>query len=268
MSFNLRTSLYVLTAYGAISGLLAAPALAHSPYLKPNTFTPDSKRTHVTVEASFAEGDLRPDVAMKADAFHAVAPDGQVVPLTPAASLSDATFLEVPLTQEGTYLITSGVRQGRIAKAAVKDGRVRFLEGGGTLNPGETAVDVRSITRADVYVSHGKPAPHDITTEPGVEIHPLTAPYDAYAGEPFRLAVRENGTGIAAADITVIADGETYAGKSAPIELKTDATGQAGFTPPKAGLYLIQTRVRRASPDTPGLWFSNTATLTLEVLPQ
>lgn len=263
MSHHLRTSLLAVT----IAGLFAVPALAHSPYLKPNTFTPDSKRTHVTVEASFAEGDLRPDVAMKSDAFHAVAPDGQVVPLTPAASLSDATFLEVPLTQDGTYLITSGVRQGRVAKAAVKDGQVRFLENGGTLNPGETAVDVRSITRADVYVSHGKPAPHDITTEPGVEIHPVTAPYDAYAGEPFKLAVRENGKGLAA-EVTVIADGETYNGKSAPVVLQTDASGQASFTPPKAGLYLIQTRVRRASPDTPGLWLSNTATLTLEVLPQ
>jgi hypothetical protein len=264
MPHNLRTSLLAL----AISGLLAAPALAHSPYLKPNTFTPDSKRTHVTVEASFAEGDLRPDVAMKSDAFHAVAPDGRVVPLTPAASLSDATFLEVPLTADGTWLITSGVRQGRVAKAALKDGQIRFLEGGGALNPGETAVDVRSVTRADVYVSRGTPARHDPTTEAGVEIHPVTAPYDAYAGEPFKLAVRENGKGLTAAEVTIIADGETYNGKSAAIELKTDDAGQASFTPPKAGLYLIQTRVRRTSPDTPGLWLSNTATLTLEVLPQ
>ncbi|HTN39626.1 MAG TPA: DUF4198 domain-containing protein, partial [Asticcacaulis sp.] len=248
--------------------LFAAPALAHSPYLKPNTFTPDSKRSHVTVEAAFAEGDLRPDVAMKSDAFHAVAPDGQVVPLTAAANLKDATFLEVPLTADGTWLITSGVRQGRVAKAALKDGQIRFLEGGAALNPGETAVDVRSITRADVYVSRGTPAQRDVTTESGVEIHPVTAPYDAYAGEPFKLSVREGGKGLASAEISIIADGETYNGKSAPIELKTDASGQTSFTPSKAGLYLIQTRVRRASPDTPGLWLSNTATLTLEVLPQ
>jgi hypothetical protein len=265
MQRHLRISLLAITL---LTGVFATPALAHSPYMKPNTFTPDSKRTHVTVEASFAEGDLRPDVAMKSDAFHAVGPDGQTVPLTPAASLSDATFLEVPLKQDGTYLITSGVRQGRVAKAALKDGQIRFLEGGAALNPGETAVDVRSVTRADVYVSRGAPAQTDITTEPGVEIHPVTAPYDAYAGEPFKLSVRENGKGLAAAEVTVIADGETYAGKSAPIELKTDASGLAGFTPPKAGLYLIQTRVRRASPDTPGQWLSNTATLTLEVLPQ
>ena len=264
MPHNLRTSLLAI----AISDLFAAPALAHSPYLKPNTFTPDSKRSHVTVEAAFAEGDLRPDVAMKSDAFHAVAPDGQVVPLTPVASLKDATFLEVPLTADGTWLITSGVRQGRLAKAALKDGQIRFLEGGAALHPGETAVDVRSVTRADVYVSRSAPAQRDITKEAGVEIHPVTAPYDAYVGEPFKLAVREGGKGLAAAEVSIVADGETYNGKSAPIELKTDASGQASFTPPKAGLYLIQTRLRRASPDTPGLWLSNTATLTLEVLPQ
>jgi hypothetical protein len=264
MQRHLRISLLTIS----VAGVLATPALAHSPYLKPNTFSAESKRTHVTVEAAFAEGDLRPDVAMKSDAFHAVAPDGQTIALTPAATLSDATFLEVPLTQNGTWLITSGVRQGRIAKAALKDGQIRFLEGDATPGTGETAVDVRSVTRADVYVSRGTPTLKDITTEPGVEIHPVTAPYDAYAGEPFKLSVREGGKGLAAAEVTVVADGETYNGKSAPVELKTDALGQASFTPPKAGLYLVQTRVRRASPDTPGLWLSNTATLTLEVLPQ
>ena len=42
--------------------LCGAGAQAHSPYLKPNTFHAEEQRKHVTVEASFAEGDLRPDV--------------------------------------------------------------------------------------------------------------------------------------------------------------------------------------------------------------
>lgn len=45
--------------------LLSAAAQAHSPYLKPNTFSAEAARKHVTVEASFAEGGLRPDVAME-----------------------------------------------------------------------------------------------------------------------------------------------------------------------------------------------------------
>ena len=95
---------------------LAAPAFAHSPYLKPNMYTPDAKRPHVTVEASFAEGSLNPDVAMKAEKWHAIAPDGTTVALAPAATLKDATSLEVPLAQQGTYRISSGERTGLISK--------------------------------------------------------------------------------------------------------------------------------------------------------
>ena len=44
----------------------------------------------MTVEASFAEGDLRPDVAMKSDTFQVIQPDGKKLPLVPAAVLKDA----------------------------------------------------------------------------------------------------------------------------------------------------------------------------------
>ena len=50
-------------------------ALAHSPYLLPNAFDL-VERKHVTVEASFTETFFVPDVAMKADDYHVVSPDG------------------------------------------------------------------------------------------------------------------------------------------------------------------------------------------------
>jgi len=109
--------------------LLATPVLAHSPYLKPNQFQSEIKRDHITVEASFSEDDLRPDTGMKAEYWHAIAPDGAVILLTPAASLKDATYLEVLLALAGTYRISTGERIGRVANAALQGKNVRFLEG-------------------------------------------------------------------------------------------------------------------------------------------
>lgn len=252
----------------ALLGAWAAPVLAHSPYLKPNQFTPAESRKHVTLEASFAEGDLRPDVAQQSDSFHIVAPGGQSTPLTPAATLKDAVYLEAPLSGAGTYLISSGVRKGRIANGAVKNGEVRFLTPDAPVAEGETAIKIQSLTRADVYVTHGKPAKPDFTTE-GVELWPVTAPYDAYVGEPFTVQVRENGKPVPGQSVTVIQDGQTYAQTKTPeYDLPANERGEATFTPKTAGLYLLQVRVRRPSPEDASLWHSHTATLTLEVLPQ
>ncbi|MDH0865162.1 DUF4198 domain-containing protein [Mitsuaria sp. GD03876] len=249
--------------------LLCAGAQAHSPYLKPNTFTADEQRKHVTVEASFAEGDLRPDVAMKSDTFQVTGPDGKKLPLVPAAVLKDASYLEVPLgAGNGTYLVSSGVRRGRLAKGVLRDGKVHFAERQEDKQAGDTPIEVQSITRADVYVSRGRPSKVDYDTE-GVEIYPVTQPYDLYAGEPVTVRVRENRKPLAGETLTVITDGQNYVShKQAEQDFQTNAAGEVSFKPKSAGLYLLQVRVRRASPDNPALWLSNTATLTIEVQPQ
>lgn len=249
--------------------LLCGVAQAHSPYLKPNTFSADAQRKHVTVEASFAEGDLRPDVAMKSEAFHLIGPDGRKLPLAPAAVLKDASYLEVPLAAgNGTYLVSSGVRKGRLAKGVLRQGKVHFVERKEDVQPGDTPIEVQSLTRADVYVTRGKPSAVDYDTE-GVEIHPVTKPYDLYAGETVTVRVRENRQPLAGQTLTVIADGQNYASqKQAEQDFSTNAAGEVSFKPRTAGLYLLQVRVRRASPDNPALWLSHTATLTLEVQPQ
>ncbi|MFT4089480.1 MAG: DUF4198 domain-containing protein [Asticcacaulis sp.] len=252
----------------AILGLVATPALAHSPYLKPNSFNPPETRKHVTVEAAFAEGDLRPDVAQVSDAYHIIAPNGEVTKLSPAATLKDALYLEAPLDGAGTYLISSGLRKGRIANAALKDGEVRFLIPGTSVGEGETPIRVQSLTRADVYITSGKPTKPDFKTQ-GVELWPVSAPYDAYTGEAFTVQVREDGVPVGGQVVTVIQDGQTYAvTKTAEYDLPTNDKGEVTFTPKEAGLYLLQVRVRRPSPEDASIWNSHTATLTLEVLPQ
>lgn len=248
--------------------LLSAAAQAHSPYLKPNTFNAEEQRKHVTVEASFAEGGLRPDVAMKSERFQVIGPDGRRQPLVPAAMLKDASYLEVPLGVHGTYLVSSGVRKGRLAKALLRQGKVHFTEQPEDPQPGDTPIEVQSLTRADVYVTRGRPSAVDFDTE-GLEIYPVTRPYELYAGETVTVRVRENRKPLAGETLTLIADGQDYASpKLAEQSFSTNAAGEVSFKPPAAGLYLLQVRVRRPSPDTPALWLSSTATLTIEVQAQ
>ena len=248
--------------------LFSAGAQAHSPYLKPNTFSAEEQRKHVTIEASFAEGSLRPDVAMKSESFHVIGPDGRKQPLAPAAMLKDASYLEVPLGANGTYLVSSGVRKGRVAKALLRQGKVHFIEQQEAPQPGDTPIEVQSLTRADVYVSRGSPSAVDFDTE-GLEIYPVTRPHDFYAGDTVTVRVRENRKPLAGETLTLITDGQDYASqKQAEQHFSTNAAGEVSFKPLTAGLYLLQVRVRRPSPDKAALWLSSTATLTIEVQAQ
>src|SRR5262245_53754727 len=133
---------------------LSAPlALAHSPYLLPNEFDL-SDRDHVSVQASFTEKFFVPDVAMKATNWNVVAPDGQSLPLTPVYT-RDVTVLDVDTPKPGTYRISTGVRDGRVAKATLAGGEWKFVREGETPPPGTAVYDMKSVTRADVYVSRG-----------------------------------------------------------------------------------------------------------------
>lgn len=268
--FKIKTHLRHVAFGGLALGLSAfvTSALAHSPYLKPTRFSLETARKSVLVEASFAEGDLHPDVAMTSDRFMVVTPKGEVRPITPVVVLKEAAFLDVPLDQTGTYLISSGLRTGRRAKAALLGEKIRFLEDETALKPGERLIEVQSLTRADLFVSRGAPKGLEHVGE-GVEIHPITAPYDAYAGEVITLMVREAGQPVPGAQVSVYPDGQDYRRKKRKeLNLTSNAQGQVSFAPPEAGLYLIQTRIRRPSSERADLWLSYTATLTLEVLPK
>lgn len=127
---------------------------------------------------------------------------------------------------------------------------------------------MQSVTRADVYVIHGKPSAAP-APDNDLGIYLAGNPGDAYTGEPVRLRVLDGGKPVADGAVTIHGDNLLYADKKPkPLELKTDANGEVSFMPTTAGVYLLQTRVRSASADKAGVWISHTANLTLEVLPQ
>ncbi len=227
----------------AAASLAAAPALAHSPYLLPNGFALE-KEDHVTVEASFSEHVFVPTVAMQSDDFHLVGPDGKAVPLKPVA-LRDLSIMEASLPAEGTYRLTSGERQGRVAKAALIDGIWEFVDPRRPMPAGVVPVDMQSITKAEVYVTRGKPSETALApVGKGIEYRAITHPSAIRAGQPAEFEVLFDGKPLANAEV------EVEAARAGEVEnarlpiITSDAKGRFTVTAPEPGLYFAMTRHR------------------------
>lgn len=228
----------VLCLAGASSG-----ALAHSPYLLPNAFDVVDRK-HVTVEASFTETFFVPDVAMKADDWHVVFPDGAKRALTPVYT-QDLAILESPTPVEGTYRISTGRRTGRTSKAIFRDGDYEFVEPGRPAPEGQKVYDVTSITTAEVFVTRGKPSDAALAARnKGLEFRPLTHPGNLFAGSDARFEVLFEGKPLANQRIAVHFGDEQYSGKKPYADVRTDSAGRFSVKLEKPGVYLAMTRHR------------------------
>jgi uncharacterized GH25 family protein len=236
---------------------------AHSPYLLPNAFDLVDRK-HVTVEASFTETFFVPDVAMKADDYHVIMPDGSKRVLTPLYT-QDLAIVEAPTPAAGTYRISTGQRAGRTAKAAYVDGDYEFVEPGESAPAGSRLYDVKSITTAEVFVTRGKP--NDAALAPrnkGLEFRPLTHPNSVFVGAEVNFAVLFDGKPLANQPIAIHFGDERYAGKKMYAEVRTDATGRFSFEPKQPGIYLAMTRYRLLPAKVGGPGTSHTYSVTFE----
>ncbi|WP_395335947.1 DUF4198 domain-containing protein [Novosphingobium sp. BL-8H] len=243
MTRSNRLRLALALAGCAFPVLAAAPALAHSPYLLPNAFTL-GQADHVTVEAAFSEHVFVPAIAMPSDAYQVIGPDGQAAPLKPVM-LRDLAVLEVPTPADGTYRISSGERQGRVAKAALIDGEWEFIDPRRPLPAGVTPVDMQSMTKAETYVSRGSPTQAALApTGKGIEYRAITHPAAIRVGKPAEFQVLFNGKPLANADVEVEAarPGELE-NRRLPL-ITSDAQGRFSITAPEPGLYFAMTRHR------------------------
>jgi uncharacterized GH25 family protein len=247
----------------AAAGLLAVAgaATAHSPYLLPNFFDV-TQRDHVSVQGAFAEDFFQPDLAMKADDYHVVGPDGTKTALKPIYS-KDLTILDVDTKVAGTYRISTGLREGSTRKAALVNGEWEFFAAD---EAPANAVDMRSMTRADVYVSRG--APTDAALAPtgrALELHLLTHPNRLEAAAKTRLVVLYDGKPLTH-QLVVLNVARNAAGNApAPVELRSDGKGILELPLLPAGLYYVMTRHRFAPVTAGGPAYSYTVAVTLEV---
>jgi uncharacterized GH25 family protein len=225
-------------------GLAATSANAHSPYLLPSTFDASDRKV-VTVQGAFTESFFTPEVAMKSDAYAVIGPDGVRVPLKPTY-FAELAVVEAPVEKPGTYRITTGQRAGRTAKAAKIDGEWRFFEDGKA--PAD-AIDMQSLTLAEVYVSHG--APSDAALAPigkGLEFHAITHPSRITTGQDAVFEVLFDGKPLAGQAIALSPADDRYAdAKAAPRTVTSDAKGRFAIKVDRSGVYQIQTRYRVAN---------------------
>jgi uncharacterized GH25 family protein len=233
---------------GALLLALAAPmipgaAQAHSPYLLPTVFDA-SDRKIVTVQGAFTESFFTPEVVMKSDAYAVIGPDGVRVALTPVYT-RELALVEAVTEKPGTYRITTGLRGGRTAKAALVKGEWQFFEGE---KAPVDAIDMQSLTMADVYVTRG--APNDAALAPigkGLEFHAVTHPSKIVTGQDAVFEVLFDGKPLANQEITFQGADDRYADtKAAPKTVKSDAKGRFAVKVDKSGIYQVQSRYRVA----------------------
>jgi len=249
---------------GALLFSLAAPAAqAHSPYLLPSVFDASDRKV-VTVQGAFTETFFTPEVVMKSDAYAVIGPDGVRKPLVPTY-LRELALVEAATEVPGTYRITTGQRAGRVAKAALVDGEWKFFEG--EKAPAD-AVDMRSLTTAEVYVTRG--APSDAALAPigrGLEFRAITHPSKIVTGQDAVFEVLFDGRPLAGQAITLNAADDRYGEtRTAPRALVSDAAGRFAVRVERSGVYQIQAR-HRVAPSAAGQpGQSHTYALTFESL--
>lgn len=247
-----------------VCALVGLPAGAHSPYLLPNAFDV-SERDHVSVQASFTEKFFVPDVVMKATNWHVVSPDGKSTALTPVYT-RDLTVLDVDTALPGTYRISTGVRDGRVAKGVIAGDEWKFLRQNDTPPAGAKVYDIKSITLAEVYVSRGTPS--DVALAPthqGLEFQMLAHPAKLLSGGTVRAKVLFNGKPVSGGTVT-LQRAVTEAGDApAEITAKSGADGVVELPIAKPGIYHAQLRHRFVVPGEAALAESHTYALTFDV---
>lgn len=228
-----------------LSALLGPVAQAHSPYLLPTVFDA-SDRKIVTVQGAFTESFFTPEVAMKSDGYAVIGPDGVRTALVPLYT-RELALVEAATEKPGTYRITTGLRAGRVAKAALVKGEWEFFEG--SKAPAD-AIDMQSLTLAEVYVTRG--APNDMALAPhgkGLEFRAVTHPSKIVTGQDAVFEVLFNGKPVPGQVITLQGADDRYADtKAAPRILKSDANGRFAVRVDRSGVYQIQSRYRVAAP--------------------
>ncbi|MEJ1965304.1 MAG: DUF4198 domain-containing protein [Gammaproteobacteria bacterium] len=236
-----RASVLACFALGLVGASCAAEA--HSPYLLPNAFDLVD-RNHVTVEASFTETFFVPDVVMKADDYHVIAPDGARQTLTPVYT-QDLAIIEAPTPTPGTYRISTGQRSGRTSKAIFRDGDYEFVEPGKSPPANTRVYDVKSVTTAEVYVTRGKPTDVALAARnKGLEFRALSHPNSLFAGQEAKFEVLFDGRALANQVIFVHFDDERYSDKKLYAQVKTDVAGRFSVKLERPGIYLAMTRHR------------------------
>lgn len=234
----------------ALALLAATGSAAHVPYLLPSTFNL-GKATHITLQSAFTEDPFIPEVVLKSDFFFVRGPDGTQAPLGTPTYLRQLTVLECATPNDGTYLFSTGPRQGRNGKMYKGAGGKWLMVGeeSATLPAGAETVEVQSITTAEAYVTRGAPTLAALATRGvGLELKPITHPSDISPRQAIRFQLLFDGKPLGGQVVHLQRVQGNFDGQKVPGQATTAADGTFALTAPDAGLYMTLIRYRTASP--------------------
>lgn len=254
----------LLAALGLITSFSVK---AHTPYLNPFNFEPVRGDT-VTLDASFTELFLLPEVAFDNNAFAVLTPAGEWQKPDRQVQLTTRTVIEHQLQQPGTYRFSTGRRFGRVFKVYELNGERHALENPKDPVPkgGKLLSFFQSVTLAETYVSKGGPTATALAPRgEGIEIVASTHPNELFTGDSFSFRVLFEGLPLAKQKVDVFYARYQQSAEKPDLTVTTNARGEAAVALDKPGSYLLRTRHRADAPDgAKAPTYSHTYTLVLE----
>lgn len=247
---------------------LAAPALAHRPWLVPSTTIVSGSGDWVTFDAAISNDLFFADHnAMPLDMVKVVAPDGTAAAIQNAATLHDRSVFDVKLDKPGTWKI--GTVQTMIM-GSFKIGDVEWRVGGrrgpgaapgapagggdgppGGFKPRPSVASVAQIPtdatdvkltevvgQNNVFVTAG--APTTTVFQPlgkGLEMVPVTHPDELVSNEPAKFRFLVDGKPATALKVTLVPGGKRYRDGEGAFDVTTGSDGVAAVKWPMAGLF-------------------------------
>ena len=260
----------------ALAAVIPVAASAHKMFFVPSTTVlSDPTDAWVTVDGAISN-DLFyfNHHAMDLANLVITGPDGKPVAAENQHQGKWRSSFDVHLLQAGTYRIAV-TSEGLFASYVDGKGEKKRWRGSAA-SLGEIPVDAKDLVisqaqgSVNTYVTVGKP--NDVAIKSsgrGLELAPVTAPNDLFAGEAAKFRFLVDGKPVKDLKVTVIAGGTRYRDKQDEITATTDADGQFSVTWPAPGMYWLNASLdgqKATEPKASTRRLSYTATL--EVLPQ
>lgn len=250
------------------------PASAHRMWLLPSGTSLAADKAWVTVDAAVSSDVFFADhVPLKLDKLLITAPDGsQVKPENAGTGKYRSTF-DVQLAQAGTYKLAI-VNQG-LSASYTENGQAKRWRGSAETFARDVPANAedlqvtQSIGRVETFVTAGKPGGKALAVSgAGLEMLPITAPTDLFAGEAASFRFLLDGKPAANVKVTLISGGVRYRAKLNEISATTDQDGKFSITWPSAGMYWLEASVKDDQAAKPAKERRASYVATLEVLPQ
>jgi uncharacterized GH25 family protein len=238
------------THYAAALGasvMLTLPiaAHAHRTFLLPSTTLADKAGAVVTFDASATEELFIPDHAVQIEALTVDGPNNTHPQPENAWSGKQRSSFELKLPEAGTYRVA--LVNDNLSATYKVEGQMKRWRGNAESFAKEVPANAQDLnvmrmqSRNETFVRAGDEGGKTEwkTSGTGIEMTPLTAPTELFAGDTTSLRFMLNGKPAADLTVTVIRGGNRYRDALGEITLKTDRDGKVSIKWPDAGMYWI-----------------------------